>query len=361
MISRMRLTLMVFHLLFQVKIKFYNLKLNSETYDEQKRDINIMRYKNKEKFNRGIMKSIRKKQEKEDIKIINYNLPSLQNENNKNKDNKNNIFNNQNLIANKVHINGNPNFEMNTKNKNNNLRIDSCRKITSQKESFLKKALDNMAKNTLNKSEDSQIFNMEKNDQITDNIIMEKERTTIMSRNYLQRKVSQNKNSFNKKFSFEKKLDSKNAFGNTKREFHSSKKDIPVKFESEHNINVNFIKDFQGPTIDFYKKRMDYLSNMYLNVKNNPFDYIESEDNSTKKFSKFIPKKANILKEQKDNFNVHLIRKFSDFKVPSFENQTRSKTAYMKNNTSKIFHIYSFKILREKKNYEGIRKQVQFQ
>ena len=83
------------------------------------------------------------------------------------------------------------------------------------------------------------------------------------------------------------------------------------------------------------KKRMDYLSNMYLNAKNNPFDYLESEENSIKrKFSKFIPKSATIFKERKDNFNVHLIKKFSDFKMPSLDNQCRSKTANMKNKSS---------------------------
>lgn len=83
---------------------------------------------------------------------------------------------------------------------------------------------------------------------------------------------------------------------------------------------------------------MDYLSNMYLNVKNNPFDYLESNDNSTKrKFSKFIPKSANIFKERKENFNVHLIKNFSDFKINVYENQnkTRSNTANMKNKISK--------------------------
>lgn len=297
-----------------------------------------MRYKNKEKFNKGIMKNIKKKQEKEGIKIINYNLPSVQNENKNIKEirnNNNSNNNNQNPSSNNVlNNNGFANYVTN----NNNIQSYSSKKIVIEKESFLKKALDNMAKNTLNKSEDSQIFNMEKNDMISDNIILEKEKTSIMSRNYLQRQVAQKKNSSNKKFSFENKQETKNAFGNTKREIPNRKNDLPVELKSDPNVNKNpnnLATDLQGPTVDFYKKRMDYLSNMYLNAKNNPFDYLESEENSIKrKFSKFIPKSATIFKERKDNFNVHLIKKFSDFKMPSLDNQNRSKTANVKNKIS---------------------------
>lgn len=313
-----------------------------------------MRYKNKEKFNRGIMKNIKKKQEKEEIKIINYNLLSGQNDNNainnkkdskyNNNNSNNDNNNNQNPNSNQKDINYNTGYSNNQVN--NNLRHYSSRKVVTPKESYLKKALENMSKNNLNKSEDSQIFNMEKNDQITDNIIMEKERTSLMSRNYLQRQVSQKKkNSYNKKFSFENKnAEDKNAFGNIKRELFSSKNDKkqPIKLKSDiGNANKNnLINDLQGPTVDFYEKRMDYLSNMYLNVKANPFDYLESEENSTKKkFSKFIPKSANIYKERQENFNVHLIKKFSDFKVSNANSKNmnkRSKTANLKDKNGKI-------------------------
>lgn len=187
-----------------------------------------MRYKNKEKFNRGIMKNIKKKQEKEEIKIINYNLPGVQNANNYHKEIKRNAIN-DNLIENPSNNNNNGNNGHNNyitnnnnynTNNNNTLRYNSSKRIVTQKESFLKKALENMSKNTLNKSEDSQIFNMEKNDQITDNIIIENEKTSLMSRNYLQRQVSK-KNSFKKNLSFENKAESKNAFGNVKREIFS--------------------------------------------------------------------------------------------------------------------------------------------
>ena len=305
-----------------------------------------MRYKNKEKFNRGIMKNIKKKQEKEEIKIINYNLPSLQIEDNNNKDPKNNTNKNnlnQNPTNNNV-INGYKNYITNNNNNINILRLNSAKKIVLQKESFLKKALDSMAKNTLNKSEDSQIFNMEKNDQITDNILMEKERTSLMSRNYLQRQVSQKKKIyFNKKFSFENNAENINAFGNTKREILSGKIDKPNELKSEFNFdnyNDNLVNDLQGSSVDFYKKRMDYLSNIYLNVKNTPFDHLKSDENSTKrKFSKFIPKSANNFKERKENFNVHLIKKFSDFKVPGNENQSRSKTANLKKKISNLIFL----------------------
>jgi hypothetical protein len=294
-----------------------------------------MRYKNKEKFNRGIMKNIKKKQANEEIKIINYNLPNVQNENNNMKDinnNNNNAY--PNPSNNNINYNSSSNYAT-----NNNFRHNSSRKVVKSKESFLKKALENMAKNTLNKSEDSQIFNMEKNDQITDNIIMEKERTSLMSRNYLQRQVSQKKNSFNKNSSFQNdKAENKNAFRNNKREIFSSKKITPIELKSENKNNKNLANDLQGPTVDFYKKRMDYLNNMYLNVKNNPFEYLESEINSTKrKFNKFIPKSATIFKERQGNFNIHMIKKFSDFKVSNNENNNRSKTVNMKNKNSKLF------------------------
>jgi len=294
-----------------------------------------MRYKNKEKFNKGIMKSIKKKQEKEEIKIINYNLPSIPNENNKNNNN-----NNQNMNSN------NDNNLANCSNyiTNSTLRQNILgRKIPTQKESYLKKALDNMANIYLNKSEDSKIFNMEKHDQITDNIILEKEKTSQMSRKYLENKV-QKKNSFNRKFSSnikndfsvnENELNNRNVFGNIKKEIEA--KDKPIELKDE-NYNKNLLNDLQGPTIDFYKKRMDYLSNLYLNVKNSPFEYLETDENSTKKkFSKYIPKSATIFKERKDNFNVHLIKKFSDFKVAlNKQTSVRSKTANLKNKISKL-------------------------
>ncbi len=295
-----------------------------------------MRYKNKEKFNRGIMKNIKKKQEKEEIKIINYKLPTMQNENNYIKDFNSNIINNNQNVSKKNLKNLNNNYITNNNNfGNNTLRYNSSKKIVSQ-DSFLKKALENMAKNTLNKSEDSQIFNMEKNDQITDNIIMENKKTSLMSRNYLQRQVSDS-NSSNKKFNFQTKAENKNNFGNIKVEILSSKVDKPIELKSDINLNhnINLENDLKGPQLDFYKKRMDYLSHMFLNFKNNPFDYLENDQTSMKrKISKFIPKSASIFKERKENYYVHLIKKFSDFKVPSNESQIRSKTATMRNKIS---------------------------
>jgi len=294
-----------------------------------------MRYKNKEKFNRGIMKNIKKKQANEEIKIVNYNLSNVQNENNNIKDINNNDNNDySNPSNNDINYNSSSNYAT-----NNNFRHNSSRKVVKSKESFLKKALENMAKNTLNKSEDSQIFNMEKNDQITDNIIMEKERTSLMSRNYLQRQVSQKKNSFKKNSCFQNdKAENINAFRNTKREMFYSKKVTPIELKSENNSNKNLANELQGPNVDFYKKRMDYLNNMYLNVNTNPFEYLESEINSTKrKFNKFIPKSATIFKERQENFNLHMIKKFSDFKVSNNEINNRSKTANMKKKYSKWF------------------------
>ena len=69
-------------------------------------------------------------------------------------------------------------------------------------------------------------------------------------------------------------------------------------------------------SIDFYKKRMDYLGKQSLNVKNNPFDLIKYMDDSSvsTKFTKFLPKSAKTHQEKLENFNVHLIKKFADFK-----------------------------------------------
>ena len=55
-------------------------------------------------------------------------------------------------------------------------------------EDFLKKALENMNKLNLDVSDDSQIFNMERNDKITSNINQEKEKTNKLVRNSLHTK-----------------------------------------------------------------------------------------------------------------------------------------------------------------------------
>ncbi len=296
-----------------------------------------MRYKNKEKFNRGIMKSIKKKQEKEEIKIIKNNLTSLFNDNINNNQNGNICNNNQNCTNNLI---------------NNNLKQNILERKHEQKESYLKKALDNMAKNSLNKSEDSQIFNMEKHDQITDNIILEKEKTNLISRKYLENKVSKN-NIFKRKFTSninnenkedDNKLNIKNAFGNLKIHIQPNKEKAIDLNDPNINYNRNLLNDLDGPTIDFYNKRMDYLNNMYLKVKNNPFEYSESEGKwPKKKFSNYIPKSALISKERRDTFNVHLIKKFSDFKIPlKKQNSIKSKTANFKDKISNFFDIYSF-------------------
>jgi len=258
----------------------------------------------------------------------------VQNKNNNNKHIKNNA-NKSNPIQipynDQINDGYNNNSTNNNYNTNNTIRnINLSKGNVSQKESFLKKALENMSKNNLNKSEDSQIFNMEKNDQITDNIIMENEKTSLISRNYLQRQVSKN-NSFNKIFSFENKSERKNVIKHIKRENSSCNLIYLLSF-----IFTFLANNLQVQTVDFYKKRMDYLTNIYLNVKNNPFDNIENNGNSTKKnFSKFIPKSAFILKERKENYDVHLIKKSSDFKnFKEIQIENSSKTANLKNKTS---------------------------
>jgi len=312
-----------------------------------------MRYKSKEKFNRIIMKNLNKMQKKGELKIINYNLPSIPNENNNENKYKNNLLK-ENFNENNNNNNPNAYITNSTLRKN----ILGRKKSLASKESFLKKALDNMAKNYLNKSEDSQIFNMEKNDQITENINLEKEKLNKISKNFLKRKdsvkySSHNKN-INKKNQNKIYIDNKDKENSTNSKNKKSKNKFGIsgKLKNSNNKlkigeNKNYFKkddsrldlvnDLQGPTIDFYQKRMDYLSNMYLNVKNSPFEYLESEENSTKKkFNKYIPKSATIFKERQENFSVHLIKKFSDFKNPHY-NGIRSKTANMKNNFSKFF------------------------
>ncbi len=123
------------------------------------------------------MKNIKKKAAKEEIKIINYNLSNINNDKIKTADNQS-LSNGFSLF--------------------NNTGKNTIKKSTGDRENFLKKALENMGKVNMNTSADSEIFNMEKNDKISDNINCEKERTTLLSRNYIINRDLK-KNKINKK------------------------------------------------------------------------------------------------------------------------------------------------------------------
>lgn len=395
-----------FHLLFLVLIIVFIFYCKG-TYDQQKRDQNIMRYKNKEKFNQGIMKSIKKKAAKEEIKIgfnssthdpngLNQNNNS-NNINNSNSNLNTNIGNNSNFMT--INPNSNirslNNYNNNINNFNRNTNVEK-KKIT-EKESFLKKALENMAKNNLNLSDDSEIFNMEKNDKITLDIKSENVRTSILSRNYIynkehikDNKLNTNKNimppdqgsSYEHQASYKWQTDTNNlnylyqdngdklkknkeishiknnliTRNKTAKPFYNPIKKLGFcneiysinyntnisnlnrKGKNNHKKNTISKNDLhQHTVVDFYKKRMEYLSSIQLSVKTNPFDFIDNlENNLTKKrLAKYIPKSALGTKEKMENLNVHLIKKFSDFQYQN-KKPLRSKTANIQMKRSKL-------------------------
>ena len=89
-----------------------------------------------------------------------------------------------------------------------------------------------------------------------------------------------------------------------------------------------------------YKKRMSYLSKQNLNAKNNPFDLLKymDENSISAKFSKFLPKSAKTYQEKLDNFNVHLIKRFSDFNG----NNNNNKNKNVKKGNKSIKFFYKF-------------------